>query len=68
MWLLKLFLTLASSVAKYLNDKQLIDAGAGQAVASILEDALEKIGNANAARNSVSNDTNSVRNDTANRD
>ena len=51
--LLKLLLQLASLVAKYLHDKQLLEAGKAQAILESLEHANSQIRAANDARNHV---------------
>lgn len=48
--LIKLFLTLASSLVQYAHDKKLMDAGAAKAVLASVEQANEEIARANAAR------------------
>jgi hypothetical protein len=52
--LLKALLTLASSLASYMHDKKLMDAGAAQAILKGVNDANEAIATANAARNAHS--------------
>jgi hypothetical protein len=48
--LIKLFLSLASSLAQYAHDKQMLDAGAAQSVLKGIEDANTAIASANDAR------------------
>lgn len=48
--LLKLFLTLASTFAKYAADKQLLEAGENKAILDGLKYANDAIARANAAR------------------
>lgn len=69
-WLtiLKGLLSLASSIAGYLHDKQLIDAGRSQAIAEGATNALEQVKKAQAARLAVNNSPDSLRADPRNRD
>lgn len=58
--ILKLLLVLASTVAKYYQDKQLLEAGAAQAILESINNANETINRANIARdnaNSLPTDT-----------
>lgn len=48
--IIKLVLSLASSLAQYAHDKKLMDAGAAQSVLEGLKNANEAIYRANAAR------------------
>lgn len=48
--LAKVFLTLASTVFKHINDKKLMDAGAAQAALKGVQDAQDAITRADAAR------------------
>jgi hypothetical protein len=48
--LIKLFLSLASSVAQYAHDKQLMDAGAAKSVLEGIQNANDAIIRANVAR------------------
>lgn len=48
--IIKLFLSLASSLAQYAHDKQMMDAGAAESVLKGLNDANDAINRANAAR------------------
>ena len=54
---IKLFLALADSLSKYARDKQLMDAGAAEAVLKGVNDANEAISRANRARNGELPDT-----------
>jgi len=57
-WLavLKAILGLAGSLAAYLNNKQLLDAGEAQAIVKSLNHAKETINKATAARNKATSD------------
>lgn len=48
--IIKLLLTLASSITQYAHDKKLIDAGAAQAILKGINDAEDTIKRANNAR------------------
>lgn len=63
--LLKLFLSLASSLAEYAKTKQLMEAGANEAILMGIRDADEAINRANSARFGKLPD---VAEDSANRD
>jgi len=64
--LLKLFLTLASSIAKYAHDRQLMEAGAAQSVLEGIKNANDAIARATIARNNI--DSLPITKDDANRD
>lgn len=64
---LKILLTLASTVATYLGNKQLLDAGEAKAIASALERAKHYVEKADSARRNVSVDSGSLQNDTNDR-
>lgn len=64
--LLKLFLSLASTFAKYAADKQLLEAGAAQSVLEGIKNANNAIARANDARSNF--DKLSVDKDESNRD
>lgn len=64
--LLKALVALVTSVANYLKDKQLIEAGAAQAVLKGLRDANDAIALANDARQHY--DSLPIESDTENRD
>jgi len=63
MWFLKFAMAIASSVTKWMADKQLIDAGKAQANLEIMEETLEKIRKANTAAADVTNDADSLQDD-----
>ena len=48
--LIKLFLSLASSIAQYAHDKQLMDAGENKAILEGIKNANDAIARANVAR------------------
>jgi hypothetical protein len=48
--LIKLFLSLASSIAQYAHDKQLMDAGAAKSVLEGIQNANDAIARASVAR------------------
>ena len=60
---LKLLLTLAGTVAKYLSDQKLLDAGEAKAIAENLQKAKIHVEKADNARRNVSLDADSLRND-----
>lgn len=64
--LLKLILSFASSLASYVHDKRLMDAGASEAILKGLEEVNEKIAGAKSARANA--DSVSVDADPYNRD
>lgn len=64
--ILKAILSLAATLAEYFKNKQLMDAGAAQAVLKGIRDADDAIARANAARNNA--DSLPVSDDPANRD
>lgn len=66
--LLKLLLSLSSSLADYLGRRQLLKAGEAKAIADNLYDTLQKLNKADAARRAVKHDPDSVREDPDNRD
>lgn len=66
--LLKALLSLASSVASYLHEKQLIDAGHSKAIAESSNAALDAVKKAQDARNSLSSTPDDIMSDDANRD
>ena len=68
-WLniLKGILGLANMVAKFVSDKQLMDAGEAKAVARNLSQTNEKLNAAIDARRNVRHDTDSVQRDKNNR-
>lgn len=70
MWfnILKAVLGIAGAIASYMERQQLLDAGAAIAIKDNLNDTLVKIRKADAARNSVKHDHDSVRDDSNNRD
>lgn len=70
MWLtlLKLLLSIASAIASYAERRQMLEAGAAQAVLKGVRDADEAIARARAARDAVRDDPDSVRDDPYNRD
>jgi len=51
--LLKVLVSLVSSIAQYMHDKQLLEAGAAQSVLKGLQDANEAIKRANSARDAA---------------
>jgi len=51
--LLRLFLSVAGYIAKYISDKQLMEAGVAQATLEGIENAKNAIARANAARANV---------------
>jgi len=61
-------LSLASALASFLHDKQLMDAGAAKAVSASLQEAMNVTKKALAARDAVSDDPDSVQHDKDNRD
>lgn len=65
---LKGLLTLANLIAKYLNDKQLLEAGEYKQIAKSNEEALNAIRKAQDARANLKHDAGSVWDDPANRD
>ena len=66
--LLKLLLSLASSLAGYLRERQLLDAGAAEAVAAGTTEALRRIEVANMARAAVRDTPEDIADDPDNRD
>lgn len=64
--LIKLFLTLASTVAKYAHDKQLMDAGEAKSVLEGIKNANDAISRANISR--ANSSKLSVNDDPDNRD
>lgn len=64
--LLKLFLTLASTFAKYAADKQLLEAGENKAILEGLQYANDAIKRADSARANI--DELSISDDKSNRD
>lgn len=66
--LLRALLGLASSVAKYVERKQLMEAGEARMVSNYLQGSLVAIDRAKRARHGVSHSDNSVRDDPDNRD
>ena len=54
--IVKVFLEIASTIAGYLRERQLLDAGRAQATAEFSGDALEKVHEANGARLSAADD------------
>lgn len=52
--IIKLLLSLASSIAQYAHDKRLMDAGANEAILKGISDANDAITRANSARNNAS--------------
>jgi hypothetical protein len=66
--ILRLVLGVASKLAGYVKDKQLIDAGRAEQAAQSLEAAHAAIRDAQRARRNVSHDPRSVSDDPYNRD
>ena len=67
--LLNGLLSLASSLASFLRDKQLLDAGRAMAISgSIKKGAMDETAKAIRARDAVRDDADSVRDDPDNRD
>ena len=66
--LLKLLLSLASSLAGYMRDRQLLEAGAAEAVAAGTTEALRRIEAANRARAAVRDTPENIADDPDNRD
>lgn len=66
--ILRLVLGVASKLAGYVKDKQLIDAGKAEQAVQSLEAANVAIRDAQRARRNVSHDPDSVRDDSYNRD
>ena len=66
--LLKLLLSLASSLAGYMRERQLLDAGAAEAVAAGTTEALRRIEVANMARAAVRDTPEDIAADLDNRD
>ena len=64
--ILKILLSLASTIAGYVRDRQLMNAGAAESILKGLNDANDAIARANAARANV--DSLPVNADEANRD
>lgn len=69
-WLaaLKSLLSIVDALAGYLANRQLLKAGEAQAVSKGLREAHDAIARAQAARRAVSNDPDSLRDDSRNRD
>jgi hypothetical protein len=59
---------LLASLLKLIADRQLIDAGAAKVIAANANASLDAISKAIAARDSIRDDGDSVRNDSDNRD
>jgi len=53
LWLVKLTLAIVSSTIKYLSDNKIIKGAKAEVYLEIMEDAREKIRNANAARDNA---------------
>jgi hypothetical protein len=66
--LIGLFLKLSSSLAKYAENKQLMDSGAAKAIAKNNDAAYKKLKAAIDARRTAKLDSDSLRDDPANRD
>ena len=61
-------ISLASAIAEYAKNRQLIGAGEAQALNRVLAEGLSAIERAQAARRVVRHDVDSMRNDPDNRD
>jgi len=66
--LIRALLSVASSLAQYAQQRQLLEAGRAQAILGGIREAEDAIDRARAARDSVRHDDDSVRDDRDNRD